>query len=351
MSAVPKYLFQMLYMSRGVWRNFHDRVESVKYIVESARRHPLAREPKGNSMNNAWSIALPRRNDIFSIPGVNAYLRAALPLYLEAIGAPASSWLQLVEETVALANRPGSDDDYRQSLHRLLHPEKNQAVITLSRNARARTVLEQIKTHIAGNTVLDLGAGDGAIGKLLQSECGKEVICADVFRSEDIDRLDLPFYAIDPVTNRVAIATASFDTLLLASVVHHADNPEALLAEARRLLKPGGKLILVEALLDPQALSQGAGYADNAITQQFLALNDDARLATTCFMDDLANTVGWSPAIHHMIPCPCNFNSVANWKAYLLRTGFTDVKIFALGVDQPLGGGMFHGLVKGTLSQ
>jgi ArsR family transcriptional regulator len=42
------------------------------------------------------------------------------------------------------------------------------------------------------------------------------------------------------------LADGSFDLVLLQMVLHYAEEPEAALAEARRVLAPGGRLIVVD---------------------------------------------------------------------------------------------------------
>jgi SAM-dependent methyltransferase len=45
---------------------------------------------------------------------------------------------------------------------------------------------------------------------------------------------------------RLPLKSASFDVALLSQALHHADPPEAALSEARRILKPGGRLIVLD---------------------------------------------------------------------------------------------------------
>jgi ArsR family transcriptional regulator len=45
---------------------------------------------------------------------------------------------------------------------------------------------------------------------------------------------------------RVPIADASIDIALLSQALHHAEHPDRALAEAHRILRPGGRLIVLE---------------------------------------------------------------------------------------------------------
>ena len=48
--------------------------------------------------------------------------------------------------------------------------------------------------------------------------------------------------------SRLPLAEGSFDTVVLQMVLHHAEDPAAVLAEARRVLAPGGTLVVVDLL-------------------------------------------------------------------------------------------------------
>ena len=45
---------------------------------------------------------------------------------------------------------------------------------------------------------------------------------------------------------RLPLAAASFDVAVMQMVLHYADDPAGVLAEAARVVRPGGRLIVVE---------------------------------------------------------------------------------------------------------
>jgi ubiquinone/menaquinone biosynthesis C-methylase UbiE len=45
---------------------------------------------------------------------------------------------------------------------------------------------------------------------------------------------------------RLALADASFDTVVLQMVLHYAEDPAGVVAEAARVLRPGGRLIVID---------------------------------------------------------------------------------------------------------
>jgi ArsR family transcriptional regulator len=97
--------------------------------------------------------------------------------------------------------------------------------------------------------VLDVGSGDGVIAQLLAPRA-RRFTCLD--RSEKVvdaarERLShLPnVELVHGDMQAMPLADASFDQVLLFSVLTYADQPERVLAEAFRVLRPGGMLVLV----------------------------------------------------------------------------------------------------------
>jgi len=101
-------------------------------------------------------------------------------------------------------------------------------------------------------TIVDLGAGEGMISQLLAGRA-KKVICVDSSRSmvrlgTDLAKrkglLNLEYKVGD--LEEVPLPTKSVDLALMSQSLHHAPNPEIALAEAHRVLKPGGQLIVID---------------------------------------------------------------------------------------------------------
>jgi ubiquinone/menaquinone biosynthesis C-methylase UbiE len=118
---------------------------------------------------------------------------------------------------------------------------------------RTRQLVEDAQLG-AGRAVLELGCGDGFFTARLGEASGARVIGVDV--SPDLlaaARERLPaaeFVRAD--AHRLPFAAASFDAVVGSSVLHHLE-PSTALAEARRVLKPGGRIAFAEPnLLNPQ---------------------------------------------------------------------------------------------------
>lgn len=150
---------------------------------------------------------------------------------------------------------------------------------------RVRVLAEQLGKMIPhGSEVLDVGCGDGQISARVARKCEGTVTGVDVLVRpscripvKQFDGLKLPF------------PDSSFDAIMFVDVLHHTENPDALLCEARR------------------------------VTRKYVLLKDHSRdgfLAelTLRFMD-------WFGNRHHGVVLPYNYLSNAEWKTLFDRVG------------------------------
>ncbi len=91
--------------------------------------------------------------------------------------------------------------------------------------------------------LLDLGGGTGLIGERLRLR-GHRVAVADL--SQEMLRLAaarLPGCTMRMTAARLGLGNATFDTAIAIWLLHLTRNPEALIAEAARVLRPGGRFV------------------------------------------------------------------------------------------------------------
>jgi ArsR family transcriptional regulator len=67
----------------------------------------------------------------------------------------------------------------------------------------------------------------------------------------------------------VPIDDATVDVAMFSQALHHAERPEAAIAEARRILRPGGQLLI----LDLRELHEG--WVQAALGDRWLGFKDD----------------------------------------------------------------------------
>lgn len=104
-----------------------------------------------------------------------------------------------------------------------------------------------------GERVLDLGCGRGYwAGKAARA--GGEVVAYDVKR-EAVERAAIRYPRVRFVhgsADETGLEGESFDVVLLLSVLEHTAEPERVLTEVARVLRPGGRLALTTDMFDEE---------------------------------------------------------------------------------------------------
>lgn len=101
-------------------------------------------------------------------------------------------------------------------------------------------------------TIADLGAGEGVVSQLLARQA-KRVYCID--SSPKMVEVGTELARRHGVTNlvyklgdleAVPLKDASMDMALISQALHHAEHPQKAIDEAYRILKPGGKIVVLD---------------------------------------------------------------------------------------------------------
>ena len=104
--------------------------------------------------------------------------------------------------------------------------------------------------------VVDVGAGVGRLtlaAAVVLSDCGGSVLAVD--RQADMVEVvtrrlaeagHTTGRAVQAEASRLPLADADADAVLMSAVLHDIEDPKAALREARRVLRRGGRLVLIE---------------------------------------------------------------------------------------------------------
>ena len=95
-----------------------------------------------------------------------------------------------------------------------------------------------------GTHVLEFGAGTGSlIGMLRESGFDGAITGADILPKPELPGTGVSWIEGD-LNERLPAADASFDAIISTEVIEHLENPRAVFREFRRLLRPGGALLV-----------------------------------------------------------------------------------------------------------
>jgi SAM-dependent methyltransferase len=129
----------------------------------------------------------------------------------------------------------------------VLRDYANQARTYDETRSASPSVLAPLREALAGapgRRLLDVGGGTGNYARALAAE-GWEPIVAD--RSPDMlaRAAAKGLETVEADAQRLPFPDASFDAVMLVSMLHHVEDQAAALAEATRVLRPGGRLAVM----------------------------------------------------------------------------------------------------------
>lgn len=101
-------------------------------------------------------------------------------------------------------------------------------------------------------TIADLGAGEGAFALLLAARARKVIAVDSSARMIEVGREQAARHGVHNIDFRqgdmeeIPIGTGEVDLVFFSQSLHHALHPERALAEAARILAPGGRVVILD---------------------------------------------------------------------------------------------------------
>ena len=129
----------------------------------------------------------------------------------------------------------------------LLRDYTRQAQTYDETRSASPSVLGPLREALAGAPgprLADIGGGTGNYSRALRDE-GWDPVVVDREPAMLARAAAKGLETVEADGRRLPLADGSVDAAMLVSMLHHVENPAAALAEARRILRPGGRLALM----------------------------------------------------------------------------------------------------------
>ncbi len=110
----------------------------------------------------------------------------------------------------------------------------------------ARCSIEELRSRgvdLGQCRVLELGAGRGGYSRVL-AESSKSFVASDIIRDRFFEEHPEIHWRRVDVRDRFPFEDASFDFIYCSSLIEHVADPSGMLREVRRVLVPGGSMLL-----------------------------------------------------------------------------------------------------------
>ncbi|MFH1089190.1 MAG: methyltransferase domain-containing protein [Candidatus Uhrbacteria bacterium] len=261
---------------------------------------------------NNYDHKIPQISETVSDPMTRSYLQKILEVQLGLLGVANPEGLT----QIVLTNATNlSQEDYETESFNLL---KNEGVLENVKEQlknRSLVIYNEVKPYVQGTKVLDYGCGNGIVGQMLADD-GFKIVLSDVYPHPELPK-DLPYFDVSELKS-----DEQYDTVLLATVLHHADNAIEVFKHAISLTKKGGRLILVESIHGVKN--------DKEISQ----LNLEQQWNAAAFIDHFANRVLYDPK--NKINVPYNFKTPEEWQKTFSDLGLKLLAAIDLGLDLPV---------------
>lgn len=174
----------------------------------------------------------------------------------------------------------------------------------------AETALDRCPAPLAGARLLDLGAGTGAAGRAARAR-GASVVAADL--AWGMLAAAGPERPPSTVADALALSfrAGAFDAVVAAFCLNHLEDPAAALVEARRVVRPGGALVLTAYAGDDthpakQAVEDAAaarGWRPEPWYEQVRRATVP-RLAACALAAGVATGAGWTAVVAQRLRVP-----------------------------------------------
>ena len=179
---------------------------------------------------------------------------------------PTTAWGRLLDEILAEARKELAEFAQDQTAMRRVLKKRQDKVRAFFDSVAGRlgkdyvpgkswkSMAEALLRLMPPVTIADLGAGEGSFALLLSQKAVRVIAVDSSARMIEVGREQAARHGVKNVEYRlgdmeeVPIASGEVDLVFFSQSLHHALHPERALAEAARILAPGGRIVVLDLL-------------------------------------------------------------------------------------------------------
>ena len=177
---------------------------------------------------------------------------------------PTTAWGRLLDEVLADAEKEIAEASSDQTAMRRVIKKRQDKMRAFFDSVAGRlgkdyvpgkswkSLAEALLRLMPPLTIADLGAGEGAFALLLAARAKRVIAVDSSARMIDVGREQAARHGVKNVEYRqgdmeeVPIGNGEVDLVFFSQSLHHALHPERALAEAARILAPGGRAVVLD---------------------------------------------------------------------------------------------------------
>jgi SAM-dependent methyltransferase len=264
---------------------------------------------------NIWKHPIPTPQQVVGNSKLRPLIESLLSHVADMLGLSHVARTDAIETAFKAATNVADELAFEQTVKQKLVAKCDRTKMNLAIRERSSVVYEEIKRYLQGQTLLDVGCGNGLISEMSKRHF-REVQLLDVvnYVSPEVKLPFLPYREGQKLPFERA-----YDTVFLLTVLHHSNDPLTLLKETWKVT--GKRLIIIESVF---------GVHEQSPTGKYELANFEEReqIAYAVFVDWLYNRV-----LHDDIPVPYNFTTPQKWRETFSKLGMRLAESKNLGQD------------------
>jgi len=275
---------------------FHD----FEYLQNRPSLPELWDRKEDHSDRNIWQHSYPSPQSVLLSESLRVYVDKVFDTILDLNGFTDQEINCFKKTAREIARKePANLKNCEFRLKNALTNVQNKTRMDVALEERAKIIYDEVAPYVIGESLLDVGCGNGLVANLLRKHFRGKVLVTDI-KNYLFPGLHLRFKPYSEGSRLPCDRSEQFDTVLLIAVLHHATNPRELLRLAWAATRQ--RLIIIESVI-------GVRERHNDVQYDLVDSSLEDQTGYAVFIDWFYNRV-----LHDDVQVPYNFTTPERWK-------------------------------------